>query len=376
MANLYINYNDLPDEVKLFPTCYSTTPVYRQRKFAKHTEMTITYYKGFKKIRIPKKVDEVTPEIKQEFLDSITDYNKINDVLTIKKEDITDDILQKFRYCPQIVEYEEQELPIDPYIFGLWLGDGHSRSATITNIDKKLIEIWEQYASENGCNVTVSDKRERKTKVKDDECEFVASYRMKSTENNLNNKVLKKLQKLDVIKNKHIPDMYLKNSTENRLKLLAGIIDTDGGLNGTTYEIHQKNEKLSKHIAELAKSLGLFVNKAETIKKIKNINFEGKYYRIHIHTNQVSPTIPVVLDRKKLKKTINYCNPKIVREDDKKIKKVDWEEEDVKALLEIVEGYKGKRVPWSKIVKENERFSKRTPDGCRNKYKEYIAKNV
>ena len=61
--------------------------------------------------------------------------------------------------------------------------------------------------------------------------------------------------------------------------------------------------------------------------------------------------------------------------EENKIKKVDWTEEEVKKLLEIVEGYKGKRVPWSKIVKENEVFSKRSPDGCRNKYREYLAKS-
>ena len=37
----------------------------------------------------------------------------------------------------------------------------------------------------------------------------------------------------------------LYNTIDNRLKLLAGLIDTDGSLARQTYEISQKNENLS-----------------------------------------------------------------------------------------------------------------------------------
>ena len=40
-----------------------------------------------------------------------------------------------------------------------------------------------------------------------------------------------KLRDLNLIQNKHIPDVYMKGSRQQRLQLLAGILDSDGHLN-------------------------------------------------------------------------------------------------------------------------------------------------
>lgn len=50
------------------------------------------------------------------------------------------------------------------------------------------------------------------------------------------------LRKLNLLQNKHIPKQYLINSTENRLLLLAGIIDSDGYYSSefNCFEIIQK----------------------------------------------------------------------------------------------------------------------------------------
>jgi hypothetical protein len=52
------------------------------------------------------------------------------------------------------------------------------------------------------------------------------------------NPLIAKLKGLDLIHNKHIPEIYLRNSKEVRLQVLAGLIDTDGHLASATYEIH------------------------------------------------------------------------------------------------------------------------------------------
>ena len=41
------------------------------------------------------------------------------------------------------------------------------------------------------------------------------------------------LNNLNLLKNKHIPDMYLRASHEQRLDLLRGFMDTDGYFNKT-----------------------------------------------------------------------------------------------------------------------------------------------
>ena len=79
---------------------------------------------------------------------------------------------------------------------------------------------------------------------------------------NSTNPLMDILRFYNLLNNKHIPDVYLRNSRENRLKLLAGIIDTDGCLsnNNKRVEIIQVNPILSKQIVVLSQSLGFITN--------------------------------------------------------------------------------------------------------------------
>ena len=40
-----------------------------------------------------------------------------------------------------------------------------------------------------------------------------------------------KLRKLGLLHNKHIPQIYLRSSVEQRLELLRGLMDSDGSVN-------------------------------------------------------------------------------------------------------------------------------------------------
>jgi hypothetical protein len=65
---------------------------------------------------------------------------------------------------------------------------------------------------------------------------------------------------------KGIPDIYKINSRENRLKLLAGLIDTNGYYHDGYIEIKEENDKLAEDIEYLALSLGFMVtNECNTI---------------------------------------------------------------------------------------------------------------
>ena len=107
--------------------------------------------------------------------------------------------------------------------------------------------------------------------------------------------------KYNLLQNKHIPEEYLYNSRENRLKLLAGIIDTDGSYNQNgNYDIVQKNKKLAKQIQELCHSLGFKCSLNKARKKCCNNGKINNYWRLcisgHMHD------IPVLLSHKKAKK--------------------------------------------------------------------------
>jgi hypothetical protein len=107
----------------------------------------------------------------------------------------------------------EADLPIDPYVFGCWLGDGAAASGSITNMNSKLwkeIEI-RGYILGNDISQGGSGKAQIKT---------IIGLRTK-------------LKEMGVLNNKHLPDMYLKGSRQQRLDLLRGFMDTDGSFNRT-----------------------------------------------------------------------------------------------------------------------------------------------
>jgi replicative DNA helicase len=63
-----------------------------------------------------------------------------------------------------------------------------------------------------------------------------------------NNHFLNTLKNYNLINNKHIPQDYLINSRTNRLRLLAGLLDTDGYYDkkGKCFEITQNNNQTGR----------------------------------------------------------------------------------------------------------------------------------
>jgi len=207
----------------------------------------------------------------------LTDYFKLNKQLQ--------SYLQGFKVG---VEFSEQELDFDPYIIGLWLGDGSSSKSAITTQDSTIL-----YYLVN----TLPKYKLHLSKLKD-----TYGYGITGTGKIGENIFLNTLKNCNLINNKHIPSIYKINSRENRLKLLAGILDTDGSLhtNKSGYEIIQKNPQLTKDIVYLARSLG-FQCKPKMCKKgcyYKGEYKEGEYTRISIYGNGIEE-IPVLCPRKK-----------------------------------------------------------------------------
>lgn len=192
-------------------------------------------------------------------------------------------------------------LPIDPYILGVWLGDGTSSKTQITTIDSEIEEIWRNYATSRGLIVGefLSQKNSR-----------VKQLTIKSESESIGaNNLLNDFKSLNLINNKHIPQIYKTASREDRLKLLAGLIDTDGYTQGniatttnTGMQYMTKLKTLADDVVYLCLSLGYYascskVNKSCYVNKKKV--FDGEYYSISI-SGELSD-IPVNLIRKKAK---------------------------------------------------------------------------
>lgn len=155
-----------------------------------------------------------------------------------RKEIITEtqDIFKyKHRRSPYIdispcLDIDNKQLPIDPYILGCWLGDGHSRQGVLT-VGKLDIDYF--------------GKLGYFTEVKQ------GIYRVLITG------LSRDLRLSGLIKNKHIPIDYLLSSKEQRYELLRGLMDTDGYIdNRGNCEFTQKNGRLALDVYTLIRSLG------------------------------------------------------------------------------------------------------------------------
>lgn len=107
------------------------------------------------------------------------------------------------------INMPDADLPIDPYVLGGWLGDGASACGLITNINP---EFWNEI-------------KNRGYKIGDD-----VSYPGRAESRTVFG-LSPELRKLGLIGNKHIPDLYMRASYNQRLDLLRGLMDTDGYYN-------------------------------------------------------------------------------------------------------------------------------------------------
>ena len=187
------------------------------------------------------------------------------------------------------VDWPEQELPISPYILGLWLGDGSSHKPNFYTMEPEIVEELRGYAKLNGLQVN---------EPRGGNSGLATEYALVNGKN-VNNPFLTALQELGIYQNKHIPHIYLANSRKNRLELLAGLLDTDGWYDkrNNGYEITQKNKELATQIAFLARSLGFAAYPTACEKTCTNNGATGTYYRMHISGNV--DEIPVRVVRKK-----------------------------------------------------------------------------
>lgn len=184
------------------------------------------------------------------------------------------------------IDFPEKELPIDPYMIGYWLGDGTSSGASLTSQDSTVLYYFAKTLPTYNLSLNYS---------------YGYTYNISGNGKYHNNIFLNTLKGLNLINNKHIPIIYKCNSREKRLKLLAGLIDSDGCLcNNGGFEFTQKNEKLMDDVIYLARSLGFSCYKANkktswTYNGIKNY---GTSWRIHINGKGIED-IPTIIPRKK-----------------------------------------------------------------------------
>lgn len=189
------------------------------------------------------------------------------------------------RYSVSIAEGikpPKKDLPIPPYSLGFWLGDGHSAGARITVGHDDMDTILSVIHSENIPTTRNETKRQLN-------CNNYSLSDGKKGKNKEGFVFHVELGKLNLRKNKHIPEQYFWASYEDRLELLRGLLDSDGSCTPRgQIEFCSIKEGLAKDVYRLVRSLGfkpsLKIGKA----KIKG-RFISNKYRICFYADRSTP---------------------------------------------------------------------------------------
>jgi hypothetical protein len=233
------------------------------------------------------------------------------------------------------IHWPAKDVPLDPYLMGLWLGDGITDAMSFAinpEADPEILQYLLKWCEEHqaelvhdeayrfrirrrevalgrlaiGRGASCSDCKGCKDKMCSP-CDLPNTPYTDTAEIGLRHPLKEQLEKYDLPRNvKYIPEDYRMNSREVRLQLLAGLIDTDGyvGNDGKRIQISQANHTLGKQIEFLARSLG-FVVHTDLVKKhqipFPNVSEKKDYsdhYRVSISGEHLSE-IPTRIPRKR-----------------------------------------------------------------------------
>jgi len=211
------------------------------------------------------------------------------------------------------VNFNEVELPLNPYILGLLLGDGYMKQTIITTKDVEIIDSIKSIMGDENVYSNERCKDIDKGDLLVQQCVFSVSIHGIKSE-------IKNLGLFDCLSDtKFIPKNYLYNSVENRVSLLQGLLDTDGTVNSRGgVEYCTVSKQLANDVKELVLSLGGFCKIKEKQPKYtyKGVKKNGKLaYILNISFPIENGIIPFKLGRKlnKVKNREKYSNNKFIK---------------------------------------------------------------
>ncbi|MFI2761546.1 helicase-related protein [Streptomyces echinatus] len=146
---------------------------------------------------------------------------------------------------------DDSVIPLDPYLFGLLLGDGSFRhNLRISTVDTEIRDAVGASVGPECRLVPVTGSR--------------GDYTIQLTQRSggVRNPVIQILRDLGLwgraSHGKFIPEEFKNTSIKNRLALLQGLLDTDGTVdaNGMSISLCSASERLAEDVAWLVRSLG------------------------------------------------------------------------------------------------------------------------
>lgn len=122
-----------------------------------------------------------------------------------------------------VVEFDKKDVPIDPYVLGCLLGDGSVCDPVLLTSADEDIEVRDEFVRRLHVKFPEFDLK----KVNGHKYAYVVSKNDRT-----GSRLLKALSEIGIrgciSEKKFIPDSYLYNSSDVRIDVLAGLMDTDG----------------------------------------------------------------------------------------------------------------------------------------------------
>lgn len=201
---------------------------------------------------------------------------RLNSFFVKTTQEIKEEYLDKGKsvYLPVALPYlgKEKELPIDPYVLGVWLGDGCCGHSVIT-VSNDETDIIEKIAKRLDSTYHIHGK---------------TSYSNNIHQNDTTRNILRNLGSLSLdvySRERFIPQEYLHASIEQRMDLLKGLMDSDGNVNEKNrFSFSTTSTKLKDGFLELCRSLGYIAS----AKKDNRTRYKsGVCWDISIQTNDI-----------------------------------------------------------------------------------------
>lgn len=203
--------------------------------------------------------------------------------------------------------YRDADLPLDPYLLGVILGDGGiaGTGVHIHTPDEDIIDkIRENLIPE--CRIV-------KNSYIESTCPVFSVIRS-NREYGKKNQVKEILINLELYGKraweKSIPEEYFEGSYHQRLELLRGLLDTDGSASEGSIEFSSTSETLAKQVQELVWSIGGIckITQRQTYFTHKGVKKPGRVsYRLSIRYQYPESLFHVSRKRANVSNDSQYC---------------------------------------------------------------------
>lgn len=225
------------------------------------------------------------------------------------------------------INWPVRSVGLDPYLMGLWLGDGFSNGTDFASDDPEIQQYLYEWCAEHDAELVHTDAYRFRIRrrgshwkavaVGQGDCSGCVKHPAWICQQDISvstgplarsdeHPFKKWIDHYNLTNNKHIPGDYLLNDRPNRLALLAGLIDTDGHVanDGKRVSIIQSKEPIAKQIELLSRSLG-FTTSLRVVER-KNVQVPntterkdyGSHYIINISGEHLAD-VPTRIARKR-----------------------------------------------------------------------------